>query len=61
MGIADGASGSSSRFGNEVWIIGGSTPSGSPQPCWYTVIGRAAFCQNHLTEVPCTNTFQGLL
>lgn len=24
---------------------------------WRTVIGRAAFCQNHLTEAPCANTY----
>jgi hypothetical protein len=35
MGVADGASGSSSQSSNGLRIIGGSTPSGSPQPCWW--------------------------
>lgn len=42
MGSADGASGSSSQPGNGLWIIGGSTPPGSPQSCWWSsvMVGR---------------------
>lgn len=57
MGIADGASGSSSQLRNGLWIIGGSTPPSSPQPCWRTVIGQGrAFCQDQISaEAPCAN------